>query len=484
MGFFNSRHLINIHHEKIDARLCEHCGQRSNNRMELYYHIQTKHNILPPQGVTFPECKTCHFVALDASALDMHHLDEGHGAYAPTLTRSKATKVVVKSEPKVVKEETTTEFACDLCDKSFMTRKALTMHRNVKHRTRTAKSHGDTDEEDTESEQDDDADVDFDSALRDDVDYVPKKLGSGKKVQVLSNVPVKGKTRSSEADSLSTVATGIATSLGLGEEEHAADTSAGMEFEETVNTEDEEIVDDAQMIEDALASVHGVKHDEEEEVETKFLAEDGSELQLTAAQKAELMSQLTTEEKGSDEVVMVYEQGGEAAQPAEALNESAEVIKDGDEVLMVYGGPRSGSGKTPKEKPEAAPVDEEEEVEKIIAEVEKEVTQDTSSIEEEKVEKEKNKLIKELEGDWEDDEVVDEKAGGDAVKVAATEEVKEDVKPAAEEVKQDDEVEPVSEVKEEIVSPQMEAAADAATEKKAAPEAALAEFMDDWGDDE
>lgn len=39
------RHLINVHRQKIDPRLCEHCGFRSIKRNDLHYHILTKHQI-------------------------------------------------------------------------------------------------------------------------------------------------------------------------------------------------------------------------------------------------------------------------------------------------------------------------------------------------------------------------------------------------------------------------------------------------------
>lgn len=241
------RHLINTHHEKIDARLCEHCGHRSKNRQDLYHHIQVAHKIMPPQGVAFPVCKICKYVAVDKSALTQHELDKGHGpaaaaaAETPTakVTRSRATgkaaevEIIAKAKPTSTTANAPEELPCLQCDKTFMNRKALTMHTVVKHRrpkarAKTYEEDEDEDEDDEEDESDAD-EVDFDSALQEDVDYVPNKsIDSGKKVKVLSHVTMKGvKARSSEAESLTRVATGIATSLRLGS---SADHSAELDY--------------------------------------------------------------------------------------------------------------------------------------------------------------------------------------------------------------------------------------------------------------
>lgn len=263
----------------------------------MYHHVQVKHGIMPPQGVAFPVCKTCKFVAVDNNALSKHEQEKKHGSHAVVVVPAKAANV------------SGDDFSCQQCDRVFLNRKALTMHINVKHRgirqgrrPKQPTSEEEEDEDETEDEEvEEDADqVDFDRALAEDVDYVPRKA-EARKIKILSNVAVKAvKSRSSEADSLSACATGIATSLGLGDE--SVDNSAEMEFDES-----EEIVDETRLIEEALANVHGVKQEEESEVVTKFLAEDGTELQLSAAQKAELMSQLESNGGDGEEVVMMYD---------------------------------------------------------------------------------------------------------------------------------------------------------------------------------
>jgi hypothetical protein len=66
------RHLQEVHMEKIDARICEHCGHRASKRNLLLYHLYTKHNVQPPRNVVFPKCDQCEYIALSESLLIKH----------------------------------------------------------------------------------------------------------------------------------------------------------------------------------------------------------------------------------------------------------------------------------------------------------------------------------------------------------------------------------------------------------------------------
>lgn len=481
--------------------------------MELYYHILTKHQISPPQGITFPSCKTCKFVAMDQPGLEAHEKEAGHSKPSATgnMTRSRAAGAVnppatpvAPAPAKRVDMDEDGMFPCDMCDKSFATRKAVSMHRVAKHtRTRRTKIVNDDeeDEEETEASAEEDDEVDFDSALNDDVDYVPKSAAASavatKKNKVQSNVVVsaKGKTKSSEAESLTTVATGIATSLRLGADEVVDQSTDSVEFE--ASTAEDEIVDEAQYIEEALASVHGESHKEPVIVgeTTKFLAEDGTELQLTAAERAELISQLDTsvtevdaDKSGVEEGAVVYAEGDPVEDAITMGDESGEVLKDGDEVLMVYGGPRSDT-KAKEDDLENSAGDVALKEEQPSMELEESDMIDDDD-DEEKADKEKNKLIKELEGDWTDDA----EDNGEEVGKATAEPVvvEKDVKPETEAV--DTSVEEVKEEEiksEEAVDPEKkeldastdEIKSDLVVSEKKAPDATLAEFMNDWEDE-
>lgn len=65
-------HLTKIHKQKIDPRICEHCGHRANERDNLHYHILIEHNLKPPNDLQFPKCELCTFIAFDQTALCKH----------------------------------------------------------------------------------------------------------------------------------------------------------------------------------------------------------------------------------------------------------------------------------------------------------------------------------------------------------------------------------------------------------------------------
>lgn len=194
---------------------------------------------------------------------------------------------------------------------------------------------------------------------------------------------------------------------------------------------------------------------------------------------------------------------------AVATSAPGQVIKDGDEVLMVYGGPRSKSSKPVVVEPvkeavkdgkkideegeEAQPMEQsmEEESVAVISKTPEAEEEEEEDDEEDKIEKEKNSLIKELEGDWTDDgeEKVD---GGDDKKAEAKEskvevvkkdevEEKKDVS-VEEKVEEDVKTEELSKDEETIVKEELKTPVkgSGAEPKK---DSALAEFMDDWDDE-
>lgn len=96
------RHLQEIHYERFDLRICEHCGWKSGKRITHFYHLYTKHNIVPPNYISFPKCDQCNYIALTESLLVNH--------------RSNHTGMVTK------------EFICRLCNAVFKSHGALMGH--------------------------------------------------------------------------------------------------------------------------------------------------------------------------------------------------------------------------------------------------------------------------------------------------------------------------------------------------------------------
>lgn len=414
------RHLIHVHHQKIDPRLCEHCGHRSIKRNDLHYHILTKHDIQPPKDLHFPKCGLCTFVALDQSALKRHK-EEDH-----------------QSE---ISQQT-----CIYCNKNFQKEIQLYAHMRSNHKER-ARAEGVMDFSDDDQYEDE---TDKYVPNHPDVSQTTNVAGTGlpdSKIKVLSNITLPSKAPfvidsqtgntvlistttqsvnlepSSEAEGLSNVASGIATSLAV------LDTNAHLE--ESVETYEDDL--QAGYIEAAMADVHGeiLKKDADgTEVVTKFVTEEGSELQLTDAQKARLLEQLQGQgDNLTDNVVMILDASFDhqhESQPAtDANNESAEGMELGDDS-------KAENDSTEWDEAQQESVDDQlkneesigtEDEEMASAEntsidddsqsglvAEQEVSNDTVGKDSDHTEKASNKLISALEGDWteEDEEPADE----------------------------------------------------------------------------
>jgi len=72
------RHMQDVHEEKFDPRVCEHCGYKATKRNMLMYHLYTKHNVPPPKSMNFPKCQACSYVALSETLLVRHQINHHH----------------------------------------------------------------------------------------------------------------------------------------------------------------------------------------------------------------------------------------------------------------------------------------------------------------------------------------------------------------------------------------------------------------------
>ena len=72
------RHMQDVHEEKFDPRVCEHCGYKAAKRNILMYHLYTKHNVPPPRSMCFPKCHACTYVALSETLLVRHQINHNH----------------------------------------------------------------------------------------------------------------------------------------------------------------------------------------------------------------------------------------------------------------------------------------------------------------------------------------------------------------------------------------------------------------------
>lgn len=283
-------HLIVKHKERIDPRICEHCGWKAEQRNpNLFYHWLTEHNI--KSTMKFPTCSECGHIAMNAAALNKHE-EENH-------QRGDLQQ-------------------CIYCNKVFAKEMDLYEHMKNLHKQR-AREDGVIDFSDEEYHVQDDEEASGTT-----------NTSQEKQIKVLSNISITnnagipfvidhsqaqtvsqigGKSQiqlqqitlepSSEAEALSNVASGIATSLGL------------VDSANVVTLEDHHF--QGQYIEHQMATVHGetgtttttatVTATGPDQL-TKLITEDGTELQLTQSQKEEIFSQLQNSGNGGN-VVMV-----------------------------------------------------------------------------------------------------------------------------------------------------------------------------------
>lgn len=502
-------HLINVHKQKIDPRICEHCGLKPSRRIELVQHQLLSHNISPPPDVPLYRCttKNCVFVAQKEEIL-MRHKREVHKEF---------------------------QQKCKYCPKVFGKEFLLHAHMRAVHR-HMAKTDGTMDF--SEDEEYDPA-----RGSRGDSDSSQKKS----KIQILSNIEIPSSSESikfeieetvvsqpsSEAEGLTSVASGIATSLSL--------------------TDNSGLEDDQFNIEQQLAQVHGEYEDDKKEnsgMITKLVAEDGTELELTAAQKEEILQQLQSQGATlSDNVVMVLDQGqlnvesndmimmfsdSQEANPSDGIasittmrpdelekaeivfqcdpkqvdNEKSKLIADLEDDWTEEDESSVNDSKT--EEPATVADDTKEDLNKSIDDVQFSIIEE-KAVEEEsekkpgEVTKAKDEKIKDILDDWEDEEAdespekplkeeVEEKvAEVNESLVESQDESKEDVKPVPEveddaEVpdekdlqENDEEVKPVVEpaVEKELKKSPKHEIASTATEKSKI----ISELLEEWSDD-
>lgn len=241
------KHLVSVHKEKIDARLCEECGFRSADRNDLYQHLFDEHNI-------------------QVQKREPHKVEQ---------------LVKTESGVKAIQQ-------CAYCSKVFLKETTLNTHIKTYHRDQAI----------------------LDGVIRDE-GYVPNNPSvqtdsKAKGIQVLSNIALSTKLvidpnsqiattaqklePSSEAEALSNVASGIATSLTLVGttdmtlDEHYSQELASGEYITT------------QQLSDA-----------QKDTGARLVTSDGSELQLSAAQKEEILSQLQNSDGGNVIMVLNHE---------------------------------------------------------------------------------------------------------------------------------------------------------------------------------
>ena len=282
------RHLQDVHMEKIDARICEHCGHRASKRNLLLYHLYTKHGVPPPRNCQFPKCDQCDYVALSESLLIKHRNNHSNNkefvCKVCNATFKSNGALQGHMQTNLHSDPAKKLYECPFCQKPFVRNINLKAHIRTSHKEVIRKM----DEEEKlhmegkhkqfanlqhfEDEGGEEAHPSYaageDSLNADEeeegeimevpvIDAVMQKAGSGavmlpSGVTVLAEAPaVQSLVPSSEAEALSNVASGIAASLGL------ADTLTGEQTVIVLDENQEFILHSTEVVEEEITSTDG-----------------------------------------------------------------------------------------------------------------------------------------------------------------------------------------------------------------------------------
>lgn len=131
------RHLVEKNNEKVDTRICEHCGHFSVRKCLQVHHMYIKHNIEPPEEFNFPKCDRCGFIATTEVHLKRHK------------TVDKCKQITIKTEDKngcKLTSKSETGFSCNECCMTFRSSLMLKGHLRNFHKVDEMQSSSSTKE--------------------------------------------------------------------------------------------------------------------------------------------------------------------------------------------------------------------------------------------------------------------------------------------------------------------------------------------------
>ncbi|XP_069677352.1 centrosome-associated zinc finger protein Cp190 [Periplaneta americana] len=265
------RHLQDVHMEKIDARICEHCGHRASKRNLLLYHLYTKHGVPPPRNCQFPKCDQCDYVALSESLLIKHRNNHSNNkefvCKVCNATFKSNGALQGHMQTNLHSDPAKKLYECPFCQKPFVRNINLKAHIRTSHKAMIRKLGEDEDKrkhftlpgfEDSEEAHSSDVVPEEEEEVEmvevPVIDAVVQKpvLPSG--VTVLAEAPaVQSLVPSSEAEALSNVASGIAASLGL------ADTLVGEQTVIVLDENQEFVLQSTEIVGEETTGTEGFK---------------------------------------------------------------------------------------------------------------------------------------------------------------------------------------------------------------------------------
>lgn len=301
------RHMQDVHEEKFDPRICEHCGYKATKRNILMYHLYTKHNIPHPKNMSFPKCQLCSYVALSENLLARHQVNHKHRSSSRQHSQVSGEGV-----------------QCSQCTEIFANVTELASHQ-------INTGHGNGGEISDKAHRCPHCGKLFVRAtnLEVHIDCVHKDVS--KNVEITPTTPIILEP-SSEAEALSHVASGIAASLGVGD---------GITSHEQVITTDqtEYIVPEI----DLTTDIHNIAYNGQEvgdDQQMVMLIDNGTYQQQDVGDHQQTVHQLNVAVneqivmQGDEDGMIVYvHENEEVSQEHYQVDETTEMCQENEEIV-------------------------------------------------------------------------------------------------------------------------------------------------------
>lgn len=226
------KHLQEVHNERIDARICEHCGFKASKRNLHLYHLYTKHNIAPPRNIHFPKCDQCNYIALSESLLIKHRMN--HTGLINKEYVCRICNAAFKSNGALMGHMQTNlhqvdhaakkDYECEYCGKIFNRNINLKAHVRTTHQEETIRKMYEEEDKVDEPPQAVEAQPGknnfnvlevIEVPVYDSVENPNKALYLPQGMTILAEAPNVPLMPSSESEAMNNVATGIATSINV-----------------------------------------------------------------------------------------------------------------------------------------------------------------------------------------------------------------------------------------------------------------------------
>ncbi|XP_015522878.1 centrosome-associated zinc finger protein CP190 [Neodiprion lecontei] len=300
------RHMQDVHDERFDPRICEHCGYKATKRNILMYHLYTKHNVPPPKSMCFPKCHTCSYVALSENLLARHQINNKH--CAPAHQPSPSSENV----------------QCSQCAETFADISELASHE-------MNTGHGNRSEIRDKPHRCPHCGKLFVRAsnLEVHIDCVHKDISKNSDIAPTAPIALEP---SSEAEALSHVASGIAASLGVGD--------AIATHEQVITTDQTEYIVPEMQITDGMHNIayNGQQVGEEPQMvmlidNSEYQQQEGGDHQQTVHQLNVGVNEQIVMQGDEDGMIVYVHENEEVSHEHYQVDDSAAICQETEEIV-------------------------------------------------------------------------------------------------------------------------------------------------------